>query len=237
MTMKHIWPAFAVYVLVSVVHVWALFAQKEIHAPTKLLLMPFLALAVLVTLSGQRGVTWKTALLLIAGILFSWLGDGAATFFPMFEDELPMMLASFGIAHLIYMWVFWKSPGVKSRTRLPRWSVIYAVAYIVLMVLLVPHTGVLTIPVILYGLVLVGTATLASLVSRTVAWGGFWFLVSDAILAFRIFTPETMPQWTSGMVMVTYTLGQLLITYGVTRRILQHAVGQRGSAVTRSPGR
>lgn len=234
MTMKRIWPAFVIYVLVSVVHVWALFVQHGIHAPTKLLLMPFLALAVLVTCSGQRGVAWKTALLLIAGILFSWLGDGAATFFPMFDDELPMMLANFGIAHLIYMWVFWRSPGVKSRTKLPLWSAVYAVAYLVLMVLLVPHTGVLTIPVMLYGLVLVGTATLASLVSKTVAWGGFWFLVSDAILAFRIFTPEVMPQWTSGAVMVTYTLGQLLIAYGVTWRILRHAETR---VVTRVPAR
>lgn len=230
MTPRSLWLTFAPYVVVSIVHVVALFGQHPLAPPTKLLLMPLLAFGVLISLAQanremswhttKKRVAWLTVATLIFGIFTSWLGDGSATFFPMFEDELPMMLLNFGLAHLAYMWIFWRSPAIRMRKRLPVWVFGYAVAYVVLMIMLVPHTGALTIPVMIYGLVLVGTAALSTLVSRVVAWGGFWFLVSDAILAFRIFTPEAMPQWTSGMVMLTYTLGQLLIASGVTWRVI-----------------
>ena len=231
MTPKSVWFAFAAYVVVSVVHVTALFMQHPLAPPTKLLLMPLLAFGVLISLAqanremtwhtSKKRVAWLTVATLVFGIVMSWLGDGAATFFPMFDDELPMMLLCFGLAHLAYMWIFWRSPAIRTRKRLPIWVAAYAAVYVVLMVLLVPHTGQLTVPVLIYSLVLVGTATLATLVSPIVAWGGLWFLTSDAILAFRIFTPEAMPQWTSGMVMLTYTLGQLLIAYGVTKRLIE----------------
>lgn len=231
MTLKSLWIAFLPYMVISVVHVVAMFAEHPLDAPTKLLLMPMLALAVLLALGranrdtswqvSKTRVAWPTVLILLFAIVTSWLGDGAGTFFPMFDDDLPMMLLNFGIAHLAYMWIFWRSPAIHTHKRLPKWVIIYAAAYVALMLTLIPHTGALTVPVMFYGLVLVGTATLSSLVSPIVAWGGFWFLVSDAILAFRIFVPSAMPDWTSGMVMLTYTLGQLLIVYGLTQRIIR----------------
>lgn len=236
MTPRSLILAFVPYIVMSIVHVTARFAEHPLDAPTKLMLMPLLALAVIISLSSasrdtgwqteKKRIAWLTSALLLFGIVTSWLGDGSATFFPMFDDELPMMLLNFGIAHLAYMWIFGRSPGIRTRKRLPKWTIGYGLAYIVLMIVLLPHTGALTVPVIFYGLVLAGTATLSSLVNRAVAWGGFWFLVSDAILAFRIFIPEAMPAWTSGMVMLTYTLGQLLIAYGVTRRIIATRVAK-----------
>lgn len=228
-----LWVPFLPYALLSSVHVWALAVQHPIHAPTKLALMPLLALGVLLALARVRPVPRQALPVLLVAIGASWLGDGAGTFFPWFDDELPMMLLCFGVAHLGYMWLFWRTPGVAARGSgarfLPGWAALYPVAYVALMVLLLPHTGALMIPVALYGLVLVGTATLAARCGAIVAWGGFWFLVSDAILAFRLFLPEAMPQWTSGAVMLTYTLGQGLIAVGVVRRLRQSA--SRQSAV------
>jgi hypothetical protein len=46
-------------------------------------------------------------------------------------------------------------------------------------------------------------------------WGSVFFLASDSVLAFRLFMPEAMPDWTSPLVMLTYCLGQGLIAAGV----------------------
>lgn len=231
---------FLPYAAISVVHVVALFAGSSFAPPSKLALMPALALAVLWAAavpagagaaasapggsgsgsgapSALRGAPGAIALL-VAAILFSWLGDGAATFFPMFDDELPMMLLCFGLAHVGYLLLMWRARGI-ARHRLPAWAAVYALAYAVLIVVLIPRTGALTVPVMGYGLLLAGTAAMASRCGPIVAWGGAWFLVSDAILSFRIFIPEMMPDWTSGAVMLTYTLGQGLIAYGIVRAL------------------
>lgn len=203
---------FAPYAVASLVHVVAMFAHLPIAAPTKLLLMPALALAVMWAGAGLQA---KAALtLLVVAIGFSWLGDGAGTFFPLLSDELPAMLACFGVAHVAYLVLMWGGRGIAVR-RLPAWSLAYVLAYAALMVVLVPRAGSLAIPVAVYGLLLVGTAAVASRCGSVIAWGGAWFLVSDAILSLRLFMPEMMPDWTSGAVMLTYTVGQGLIGYGI----------------------
>ncbi|QIK64890.1 lysoplasmalogenase [Leucobacter viscericola] len=216
------WLAFTPYIVVSVVHVVARFFDLPVDAPTKLMLMPALALAAVWVTASLRPWPRGEMVLLLAAILFSWLGDGASVFFPMFEDPLPMMLLCFGLAHVGYMVLMLRGRGLQVR-RFPMWAIVYVLAYGVLMALLLPHTGALTIPVSVYGLLLVGTAAVASRCGTVVAWGGAWFLASDAILAFRIFTPEMMPDWTSGLVMLTYTLGQGLIVFGVTAALRRRA--------------
>ncbi|WP_241156356.1 lysoplasmalogenase [Leucobacter chromiireducens] len=220
---------FVPYAVVSLVHVTARFLEHPIDAPTKLLLMPALALGVLWAAAGIRPWPRGVITLLVASIFCSWLGDGAATFFPMFEDELPMMLACFGLAHVGYVLLMWRAPGVAVR-RVPAWALVYALAYAVMIALLVPHTGALTVPVVVYGLLLAGTAAMASRCGPVIAWGGAWFLVSDAILSFRIFLPEIMPDWTSGMVMLTYTLGQGLIAAGIATALRRRAAASAPQA-------
>lgn len=207
---------FAPYAAISVVHVILRFAEHPLADPTKLILMPALVLAVIGAAARIRPFPRSVATVLVVGILASWLGDGAATFFPALP-ELPVMLACFGIAHLAYIWVFWRGAGIAARPRVPLWAAAYALWWITLIAVLGPHTGALLVPVALYGLVLGGTATLSSRSGPIVAWGGAWFLVSDSILAFRLFLPDAMPGWTSGMVMLTYCLGQGLIATGVVR--------------------
>ncbi|NYE20704.1 lysoplasmalogenase [Microbacterium immunditiarum] len=206
--MRRLW--IVPYAIVSIVHVVALaFNADAVAAPTKLLLMPLLALAVLV---GGRGSRWGAPYtLLLAAIALSWLGDGAGTFFP-FAPTLPMMLLFFGLAHLCYIWLFWRKVAVR---RVPPWALIYAVWWGVLIAVLWPHLGGLAIAVAVYGLVLGGTAVATSRCHPLIAWGGAFFLTSDSILAFRLFLPDAMPDWTSPLVMLTYTLGQGLIAAGV----------------------
>jgi len=210
------WWGFWLYAIVSIVHVGAIALDLEpIVYPTKLVLMPALILAVMWALSGSR---WPTASsLLLAALAFSWLGDGAGFFFPLFDDTLPMMLLCFGIAHLLYMWLFLRH--IRAR-RVPRWALVYAVWWIAMVAILWPHLGWLQIPVALYGLVLGGTAALSTRGGTITAIGGAFFLASDTILALRLFLPGGLPEVLAGpWVMVTYTIGQGILAYGIVRHL------------------
>lgn len=201
-----IW-AFLPYILVSIVHVTALATRSDLAAPTKLLLMPLLLLPVLLAIRLRPA---GAIILLAAAILLSWLGDGAGAFFPG-APTLPLMLLFFGLAHLAYIALFARH---LARRRMPWWAAVYIVWWIAMLAVLAPHIGPLVIAVAVYGLVLGGTAAFSTRCHPLVVWGGAFFLVSDTILAFRLFLPDAMPDWTSPAVMITYTLGQGLIVAG-----------------------
>ena len=199
--------AFVPYVVISIVHIVALALQSDIASPTKLWLMPLLVVPVLLSIRQRPMIT---IVLLLAAIALSWLGDGAGALFPD-GPELPLMLMFFGLAHIAYIVLFTRALAVR---RMPWWALVYAVWWVLMLVVLGPHTGALFFAVAAYGLVLGGTAAFSARCHPLVVWGGVFFLISDTVLAFRLFTPDAMPHWTSPLVMLTYTLGQGLIVAG-----------------------
>ncbi|WP_407360355.1 lysoplasmalogenase family protein [Microbacterium sp. LBN7] len=200
--------AFVPFVAVSVLHVVLLSVESPAAGPTKLLLMPLLAVPALLS---ARDVAPRSALiLLLTALLFSWLGDSVGALFPT-APELPLMLLFFGIAHLAYIALFVRHLGSR---RMPRWALIYAVWWVAMLAFLGPHTGSLLIAVAVYGLVLGGTAAFSARCHPLVAVGGAFFLASDTILAFRLFLPDALPAWSSPAIMLTYTIGQGLIVAG-----------------------
>lgn len=201
------------YVVLSVIHVLALAFDSPLAGPTKLALMPLLALPVL--LAAPRLRPRLVLALLVGAIAFSWLGDGAGSFFPG-GPELPLMLLFFGIAHLGYIALFLRFARIR---RLPWWTLVYAAWWVGMLATLGPHTGALFPAVAAYGLILAGTAATSARCHPIVAVGGAFFLASDSILAFRLFLPDAMPDWTSPAVMATYTIGQGLIVWGVLRTL------------------
>ncbi|WP_288873370.1 lysoplasmalogenase family protein [uncultured Microbacterium sp.] len=182
--------------------------ESPLAGPTKLLLMPLLAVPVV--LSARKLVPRSALLMLLAALLFSWLGDGAEAFFPR-APELPLMLLFFGIAHVAYILLFARHLAMR---RMPWWVLIYVAWWVAMIATLGPHTGVLLIAVAVYGLVLGGTAAFSARCHPLVAVGGAFFLMSDTILAFRLFLPDALPSWSSPAVMLTYTIGQGLIVAG-----------------------
>ncbi|WP_292678097.1 MULTISPECIES: lysoplasmalogenase family protein [unclassified Microbacterium] len=208
------WWGFALFALASVIHVAALTAGTEtVAGPTKLLLMPVLAFA---AIWAARDLPRRPGMgLLVAAIAASWLGDGAATFFP-FAPTLPTMLLCFGAAHIAYMALF----ALRMRRPVPPWASVYALWWTAMIAVLWPHLGSLQLAVAFYGLVLGGTAVLAARGGAITAVGGAFFLASDTILALRLFLPDDVTGPLGGpWVMLTYTIGQCLLAYGIVRRL------------------
>ena len=207
------WWGFWLFGAVSAVHVAAIVLGVETLAyPTKLMLMPALAIASMWALRGSPAT--PTATLLYAALAFSWLGDGAAFFFPYLSDELPAMLACFGAAHLLYIALFARQ--IRERP-IPVWALVYAAWWGVMIAVLWPHLGALLVPVIIYGAVLAGTAVFATRGGPVTAAGGALFLVSDTLLALRLFLPGISETSTGPWIMATYCAGQGLLVLGIAR--------------------
>ncbi len=207
--MSRLWIAFVPYAFVAVLHVWMLAADAtEAAGPTKLMLMPFLALAVV--WSAHR--EWTAAhTVLVTAIGLSWIGDGAGPLFPGAE-AVPLMILFFALAHLCYIWLFWRMLPVR---RVPLWAGVYAVWFVTLLAVLWSDLGALLVPVAVYGLLLAATAAGAARCHPLIAWGGAFFLFADSVLAFELFRPDALPAWSSPLVMTMYCLGQGLFAAGV----------------------
>lgn len=217
-TAKNWWWLFIVYVAVSVIHVWANLTGSELSQPTKLTLMPLLALA---AVWGLRGTKWdRTHTLLILAIFFSWLGDGAGPFFPFMADELPMMILCFGIAHIFYIVLFVKHLSIR---KFPVWALVFVLWWAVLVFYLYPKAGALAPAITVYGIVLGLTAATATKCNWVITVGAVFFLASDTALAFNLFAADSAPGWFTHSVMTTYTIGQCLIALGVVRVLRSRA--------------
>jgi len=204
---------FVPYALISVVHVGLQIAHHPLGGyGTKQLLMPALALAAIWAAWQVRARATAALVLLVLAIGASWLGDGAGYYFPWLP-ELPVMLLFFGIAHVLYIVLFLRAPGLGVVRRVPWWALVYAVWWAVMLAVIGPHAGGLLIPLAIYGLVLGGTAALSTRLGPTVALGGASFLLSDTCLAFQLFMQHN--ELVDQLVMPTYMLGQGLIVFGV----------------------
>jgi uncharacterized membrane protein YhhN len=155
--------------------------------------------------SGARFV------LLFVAIVFSWLGDEAGVFFGALPT-VPTMVGFFALAHVFYIWLFTRH--LKQR-RLPWWTLIFAVWWVAMIAVLFPRLGALAVPMMAYGLILGAMATTAAATTRLITVGGLVFLLSDSLLAFQLFPPTPLGEWSDVAVMTAYCAGQLLIAVGV----------------------
>jgi uncharacterized membrane protein YhhN len=222
------WWAFAPYVAVTVWHLVTLLPGMPASGPaetiSKMLLMPTLALGV--ALSGLH-IRGARAVLLFGALLFSWLGDEAGAFFGMLP-EVPTMVGFFALAHLCYIWLFTRH--LKQR-RLPWWTLVYALWWVVMIGVLWPRLGALAVPMAVYGLILGMMAATSAATTTLIAIGGAVFLLSDSLLAFQLFPPTPLGAGSDVAIMTAYCLGQLLIAVGVLRAPARLAARRASPAV------
>lgn len=201
-------PALPAYCAVAAADV--VLAARHSRRPrrfTKPLLMPLLAGHV--AAADDPGGTKP---LILAGLGLSCLGDIAL----LAEGEAPFAagLASFLAAHGCYLAAFAKRRhgGVR---RSPRVAGAYGLVWCGLSAALLPRTGRLRLPVLVYGTALAAMAVAALDTGvPAVAVGGAAFLVSDSILALDTFCGVSIPGG-DGLVMLTYTAAQALIASGM----------------------
>lgn len=202
---------FVPYAAVGVVHLGTLIAVSDAGSSvTKLLIMPALLAAVLWALRLRVG---DLLVLSVLGILFSWAGDGLL--------ETPgdigflLGLGAFLLAHLAYLVLFLRP--LRER-RMPWFAALYALWWVVLVLCFAPHTGALLVPVAVYGLALAASSAAALGTNRHAAIGALVFLVSDTVLAFKLFLPGWDFYPIDVVIMALYIGGQGLIAYGVASR-------------------
>lgn len=218
----------AAYVLVAVLNVIAEATSNDNGiALTKPLLMPLLIAWVLVMAftSAARRVAVPLRWL-VAGLVAAWAGD----LFLMGDSDLSFVLglASFLVMQVLYIVAFQRVPG-PGLVRAWKIAVVpYAIAWVVLVLLVWGDAGDMRIPVMVYGAALILMALAAlDLVLRLpqrLAWrvaiGAAVFVLSDALIALTAFGPLTSSVQTSAVIMATYSTAQGLIVTGFVRGVV-----------------
>lgn len=203
------------YLSLVVVHLTGQWTSADgLAQVTQWFLMPLLALLVLVGTRRPRG---RLFVLVLAALVWSWLGDSAPDAFSG-DTAFLVMVGCFLVAQVLYVVAFW--PARRSSVLAVRrgWLAGYAALVAVVLLACAPHAGPLLVPVAAYALCIGAMAVLATGLGPWVTVGALAFVISDAFIALRAFTPWwDLPQqgfW----VMLTYTAGQLLIVLGVLSR-------------------
>ncbi len=184
----------------------------------KALLMPFLIFILALNIHKKLNHFDK---LMFAGLLFSWAGDMVLEFKDLFIPGL----ACFLLAHVMYLVVFFKTPGSNVIFK-KKWYLLIPVVLsgTCLIFYLYNDLASMKIPVILYSLViltmLTGAINRLEKVNRPgyylVLAGAILFVISDSAIAINKFSH---PFDSAGIViMMTYILAQYLILIGFIKQ-------------------
>lgn len=203
--------ATAVFLAVAATHLAAhLATAEELRRVTQWALMPALAIALAI---ASRPTRPRLIRLVLVALGLSWLGDLLPAF-ASGDAAFLLMVGPFLLAQVVFVVAF--APYVRGGVGRHPWAALPYLAVLgVLLTIVLPHTGALAAPVVVYGVVLTAMAVLALGVDRTTAVGAAIFLVSDALIALGRFAPGYDLAHHSLVVMVTYVLGQTLIALGV----------------------
>ncbi|WP_338749235.1 lysoplasmalogenase [Janibacter alittae] len=201
-------------VVVTVVHLGAQVAAPDgvVADLSQILLMPAL---LWILLAGTPNP--KSLLVRLVGLALglSWLGDTLPRFAVDGSDlGFGLMLGAFFLAQLAYVAAFLPFASRSIIRRRPALLAPYVVLLGVIVAVSASGAGALFPAVLLYGLVIVGMAVLATGIDAVATTGAALFLVSDGLIALSAFASLELPLhgfW----VMLTYVLGQALIVLAV----------------------
>jgi uncharacterized membrane protein YhhN len=193
----------------------------EVHLLTKPMIMLML-IGYYMSVTEQRNST------LIRAMFFCWTGDVVLLMQGDGEIYFILGLLAFLVGHVLYILAYrqlrWDD---RSNELLTTQKVRYAFPIVLagtgLLVVLFPRLGPLTIPVIVYALVLIVMVMGAIFRFGRTSLDSFWlltagailFMTSDSILAINKF--HTPFESAAPLIMLTYILGQYLILEGVLR--------------------
>lgn len=204
----------------------AIFQQiDEIRLISKSVLMPLLVAYAISQFQNKKNALF---VLLIAGLVFSWVGDLFLLFDTTDSNYFIFGLIGFLIAHLCYIFTYQKAKLPNTETGLlptqqMRYLFILILAGSAVIYVLYPHLNELKIPVIIYAIILI-VMTIAALYrfGKTsngsfglVFIGALLFMLSDSMLAINKFVDSFAH---AGLwVMLTYSLAQYFIVEGLVK--------------------
>ena len=198
--------------VVTVLHLAAHVAGADAMASwTQVFLMPALAVVLLALPRDDRSPAWPWAL---GALAFSWVGDSLPRIMP--EDaQFLAMVGGFAVAQVLWIMAFTRA----TRGRPPMaWTLLLVVVAIALLAVTVPSAGVLAPAVVIYGLLLLAVAYLASSHGWVGGLGGAFFVLSDGLIALGAFRPELVDWPQRGLiVMATYIAAQALFVAVILR--------------------
>lgn len=188
---------------------------------TKILIIPILIWLYLRFVRGQWNRFHR---IIVSALIFSWIGDITLQLTFLREDLFLVGLGSFLIAQLLYMVAFFTTKGPSILFR-KSYLVLPPVLYGVLILwLLWDGLGDMTLPVIVYCIVIL--AMLSAAINRKgkvnpqsyqlVLFGAILFILSDSLIAVNRFKQSF--ELASISIMTSYITAQYLIVLGCLRQ-------------------
>ena len=184
----------------------------------KALIIPVLMILFLVNINP---LTSRLHRFMVAGLFFSWAGDVVLEFSKNNGNIFILGLACFLLAHIMYLILFFITPGKNSILSNRIWLLIPVLTYgVVLVSYLYDDLAEMRLPVIMYAIVIL--TMLAGAINRKekvkknsyylVLSGAILFVISDSAIAINKFSHQFE---SSGIViMLTYIVAQYLIVEG-----------------------
>lgn len=210
----------SIYLVISAIYLLiTAFNQEEMERVVKPFLLPILLVAVYHT------ENFSTKKILLTALVFSWIGDVILLFADRGEIYFILGLVAFLLSHIFYIVLFNKqtiSKTISNKLSFGAGIGLIVIYFSMMITTLGPKLGSLTVPVVIYAIVistmlyfaLKGSFQWEAIPNHSVLIGALLFISSDSILAFNKFY-EPIPA-ASLLIMVTYLLAQ----YGIIKGIL-----------------
>ena len=196
------------------------FDQEDIARILKPFLLPILVFAV------ASSAHFGTKKILITALTFSWIGDVILLFADKGEIYFILGLVAFLISHVFYIVLFSKqaiSKTIKNKISFGAGIGLIVIYFLMMISTLAPKLGSLTVPVVIYAIVistmlfyaLKGSFQWNTIPYQSVLIGAVFFISSDSILAFNKFD-QPIP-YASFLIMITYLAAQFCIVWGILK--------------------
>lgn len=194
------------------------FNQEENARVLKPFLLPILLIAVYFSNS------FSSKKILLTALTFSWIGDIVLLFANQGELYFIVGLVAFLISHVFYIVLFNKQTVTKSISNKISFGAgigLILLYFFGMITTLGPKLGPLTVPVVVYAVVissmlyfaLKGSYQWNAIPYQSVLVGALFFIASDSILAFNKFY-QPIP-YASFLIMITYLAAQYGIVWGI----------------------
>jgi uncharacterized membrane protein YhhN len=202
-----------------------LFENSPSFVPAFILKMLMIPLLVILFLLNLKPAGNRLHMLILAGLLFCWAGDILLEVPGQYADLFVPGLGCFLLGHVMYLLVFFLTPGENFLFRKGSFFLVPVVLYGALLVWwLYNGLGNMRIPVIAYAVVIL--TMLAGAINRKekvnsisyflVLTGAILFVISDSAIAINKFGHHFTGS--SIVVMTTYLAAQYLIVTGYLRQ-------------------